>query len=328
MKALVTGSSGHLGEALVRVLRRQGEDVCSIDLLESPFTTATGSILDRDLVEECMEGVDAVFHSATLHKPHVGTHSKREFVGTNITGTLTLLEAAVRAGVKAFIYTSTTSVFGDAMKPGPDDPSVWVTEDIDPVPKNIYGVTKAAAEDLCHLFHRRHGLPCIALRTSRFFPEEDDDASKRESFDPDNLKVIEYLHRRADIDDMVSAHLAAANRAAAIGFGCFIISATTPFDQSHLRDLRGNAGSIVRELVPDVHDVFESRGWKIPNDIGRVYVNEAARQHLGWAPNYDFAQIIQRLAGGGDYRSDLTRQVGVKGYHAETFANGPYPVTD
>src|ERR1700738_1065845 len=168
MRVLVTGSSGHLGEALVRTLRRLNHEVVSIDMLESPFTTHTGSITERGVVQSCLPGVQVVFHAATLHKPHVATHSRQEFVDTNITGTLNLLEAAVSAGVRSFVYTSPTSVFGDALVPAPGAPAAWITEDVTPVPKNIYGATKTAAEDLCQLFHRNQGLACLVLRTSRF----------------------------------------------------------------------------------------------------------------------------------------------------------------
>ena len=96
-----------------------------------------------------MRGVEAVLHAATLHKPHVGTHSRQDFVDTNITGTLTLLEEAASSGVASFVFTSTTSAFGEALTPPAGTPAAWVTEDVQPVPRNIYGVTKVAAEDLC-----------------------------------------------------------------------------------------------------------------------------------------------------------------------------------
>ncbi len=210
MRVLVTGSSGHLGEALVRTLRRLNHEVVSIDLLESPFTTCTGSITERGLVQSCLPGVQVVFHAATLHKPHVATHSRQHFIDTNITGTLHLLEEAVTAGVETFVFTSTTSVFGDALAPPAGAPAAWVTEEIAPVPKNIYGVTKAAAEDLCRLFYRNQRLACVILRTSRFFPEPDDDKSVRAAFADANQKVNEYLFRRVDLEDVVSAHLLAA----------------------------------------------------------------------------------------------------------------------
>ena len=60
--------------------------------------------------------------------------------------------------------------------------------------------------------------------------------------------------------------------------------------------------------------------------IGRVYVNEAARRDLGWAPRYDFAHVLRCLEQGRDFRSQLARQIGVKGYHDEVFDEGPYPV--
>ena len=81
-----------------------------------------------------MAGVTAVIHSATLHKPHVATHSRQAFVDANIAGTLTLLEAALAAGVSAFVYTSTTSAFGSALSPAPGQPAAWITEDVAPVP--------------------------------------------------------------------------------------------------------------------------------------------------------------------------------------------------
>ena len=173
MKILVTGSSGHLGEALVRTLKSQGYEVTGLDILPSPHTSAIGSLTDRSFIRECLGGVETVYHSATLHKPHVGTHSMQQFIDTNITGTLNLLEESVAAGVQCFVYTSTTSVFGDALIPLPGLPAAWITEMVSPIPKNIYGVTKAAAEDLCQLFYRNFGLACVILRTSRFFPEED-----------------------------------------------------------------------------------------------------------------------------------------------------------
>ena len=137
MKLLVTGSSGHLGEALMRTLRAHGAEPLGLDIKPSAFTDCVGSITDRDFVRECVSQVDGILHTATLHKPHVGTHSRQDFVDTNISGTLNLLEEAVANGNKAFVFTSTTSVFGDSMKPAKGEPAVWVTEDLKPKPKNI-----------------------------------------------------------------------------------------------------------------------------------------------------------------------------------------------
>jgi len=107
MKFLVTGSAGHLGEALVRTLQQMKYEVVGIDVLASPFTNFIGTIADRDFVKQSMQGVNVVLHAATLHKPHVATHTPQQFIDTNITGTLNLLQEAVAAGVDSFIFTST-----------------------------------------------------------------------------------------------------------------------------------------------------------------------------------------------------------------------------
>jgi nucleoside-diphosphate-sugar epimerase len=135
MKVLVTGSAGHLGEALVRTLNQDGHAVVGVDVVPSPFTTHVGSITRRDVVQACMQdGVQAVLHAATLHKPHVATHDRQAFVDTNVSGTLNLLEEAAAAGVRAFVFTSTTSTFGDALTPPAGAPAAWITEDVTPMP--------------------------------------------------------------------------------------------------------------------------------------------------------------------------------------------------
>ncbi len=314
-----------MGEALVRTLRQSGHDVVGIDLLPSEFTDAVGSIVDRPFVKKCMAGMEAVLHAATLHKPHVVTHSRQSFVDTNITGTLNLLEEAVLAGVQRFVFTSTTSAFGSALTPPPGSPAAWVTEDVPPVPRNIYGVTKIAAEDLCELFHRKQGLPCLILRTSRFFPEEDDRHETRIAYDDANAKVNEFLYRRVDIEDVVSAHLLAMEKAPTIGFGRYIISAATPFTKDDLAQLRRNAPAVVARRVPEYEAEYARRGWKMFPAVDRVYVNDRARHELGWRPIYDFGYVLEQLRADNDFRSPLARAVGSKGYHAEKFALGPYP---
>jgi nucleoside-diphosphate-sugar epimerase len=290
--------------------------VRGIDRVASPHTDLVGTISERAFVERAMDGVSHVIHAATLHKPHVATHSRQEFVDTNITGTLNLLEEAVAAGVGGFVFTSTTSAFGRALSPGPGAPAAWIDEDVAPVPRNIYGATKTAAEDLCALVHRDQGLPCLILRTSRFFPEEDDRDEIRNGYPDVNVKVNELLYRRGDIEDMVGAHRLALERAGEIGFGRYIVSATTPFTRDDLAELRADAPAVVRRLFPDYEAIYAERGWTMFPSIDRVYVNERARRELEWRPQYDFNRILDLLLANQDPRSALARTVGSKGYHA------------
>ena len=324
MTVLVTGSSGHLGEGLMRVLAHEGRDAVGVDLLPGPYTQVVGDLADPALALRALAGVDAVIHAATLHKPHVGSHTRSEFIDANVTATLNLLEAAVAAGVGRFVFTSTTSAFGRALTPRPGQPAAWITEDVVPAPRNIYGVTKVAAEDLCELVHRDHGLAVLILRTSRFFPEGDDRDELRAGYDDLNLKVNELLYRRVDLEDAVRAHLDALDRAPELGFGRYIVSATTPFTRADLAQLRDDAPGVVRRHFPSYEDIYAARGWRMFGGIERVYVNERARNDLDWRPTYDFGFALERLAAGEEWRSELALSVGAKGYHAES--TGPYTV--
>lgn len=317
MRILVTGSSGHLGEGLMRTLPGAGHEGVGLDALAGPFTTVVGDVADRGVVRAALAGVDAVVHAATLHKPHVGSHSRQAFVDTNVTGTLNLLEEAVAAGVSRFVFTSTTSAFGRALTPGDRAPAAWITEDVVPVPRNVYGVTKTSAEGLCELVHRDQGLPVLILRTSRFFPEQDDRDDVRAAYPDANLKVNELLYRRVDLQDAVDAHLLALDRAPAIGFDRYIISATTPFTRDDARALHADAPAVVARLYPHYAELYAARGWRMFPRIERVYDNALAREALGWAPRWDFAHALDRLAAGEEPRSALARAVGAKGYHAQ-----------
>lgn len=324
MRILVTGSSGHLGEALVRVLTADGHDVVGLDLLESPYTGVVGSVTDRSALRRALEGVNAVLHTATLHKPHVGSHTRAAFVDTNVTGTLILLEEAVAAGVSRCVFTSTTSSFGRALTPGDGAAAAWITEDVPSIPKNIYGVTKVAAENICELIHRDHGLPCVILRTSRFFPEPDDNQDIREKYSAANVRANEMLYRRVDLADVVDAHRLALERAPALGFGRYIVSATTPFTTADLAQLRVDAPAVVRRHYPGFERLYAELGWAMFPGVDRVYVNTRARTDLGWTPRYDFGHVLQQLSTGAEPRSALAVAIGAKGYHQ--VSTGPYTV--
>lgn len=312
---LVTGSAGHLGEALARTLHHQGHQVVGLDVLDSPFTTVTGSITDPDVVRQALDEVTHVLHTATLHKPHVQSHTQQDFVAVNVTGTLTVLEAAAAAEVRSVVFTSSTSAFGGALSPAPGRPALWITEDVTPTARNIYGVTKVAAENLCELAMQRFGLPIVVLRTARFFPEQDDRDNVRTAYADTNLKVNEFLHRRVELADVVDAHMLAADRAPALGFGRYIISATSPFSTHDLPALASDAKEVVARLYPELMQQYRDWGWQMFPSLDRVYVNDRARNDLGWEPHYDFPAAVDLVANHGDFRSALARSIGSKGYH-------------
>jgi nucleoside-diphosphate-sugar epimerase len=123
---------------------------------------------------------------------------------------------------------------------------------------------------------------------------------------------------------VVDAHLLALDKAPDIGFDRLIVTATTPFTLADLAALHGSAPSVVAGLFPHQPAVYGRRGWRMFDEIDRVYVNDRARSVLGWRPAYDFARVLSSVAAGEDFRSPLAAEVGAKGYHP--VSTGPYTV--
>lgn len=324
MRTLVTGSSGHLGEALVRTLRARGADVVSLDSRPSRYTNIVGCVSDRALLRDVMAGVEVVFHAAAHHKPQLAFLPRQAFLDTNIIGTQTVLDAAVAAIVRAFVMTSSTTVFGDALTPPADQPAAWIDESVTPIPKNIYGVTKASSEDLCQLAHRNDGLACVVLRVARFFVEGDDMPDLYDGRSQDNIKANEYACRRVALEDAVDAHLNAAQRAPQLGFGRYLVSATTPFTRDDLTQLRTDAASVFARRVPLAAAVWTQRGWRFPDRLDRVYVNSRARRDLNWRPRFDLNAVAARLARGQSVHTPLSQLVGSKAYAHSSYHRGVF----
>jgi UDP-glucose 4-epimerase len=302
MRVLVTGSSGWLGRYLVPRLERDGHTVVGLDPLPAGTTRVVGSVADADLVRATVRdhGIQAVIHAGALHKPNLVTHRPTDFVAVNVQGTLNLLEAAVAPGsaVDRFVFTSTTSLMiSKAFRAGAVR-AAWITEEMQPLrPRNIYGVTKLAAEHLCRMYHETHGLPVVTLRTARFFPEEDDRAHAIPQSGP-NTKVNELLFRRLTVEDAAEAHVAALGRAPELGFDTFIVSAPTPFAPQDCADLIADAPAVVARYFPHYQDVYARLGWTMFASIDRVYVTGHAARRLGFACRTGFKEKLDELAAG------------------------------
>lgn len=303
MRVLLTGSSGWLGRVLAPMLRTAGHAVVGFDVALGPDTDIVGSVADRALVERVFadHAIDAVIHAAALHKPDIERYDAQAFIDVNVTGTLNLLDAACAAGVDRFVFTSTTSLMiSQAIADDADDAgaaAAWLDEATGPLaPRNIYGVTKLGAEGLCRVHYRERGLNCVVLRTGRFFPEDDD--TLRGIVGP-NLKANEFLNRRLTVEDAARAHLAALERAPALGFDLFVIAAPTPFARTDAAALRQDAGAVVARYFPEASALYAARGWRLPTTIGRVYDASRAERQLGFRCTTDFAAILTALANGG-----------------------------
>lgn len=299
---LVTGSSGWLGRFLVPRLHKAGYRVTGLDLVDGPSTSVVGSVVDRALIDQVFSdhSIEAVIHCAALHKPDISRYSAKAFVDVNVTGTLNLLEAAIAAGHDRFIFTSTTSLMiSNEVRAGIDggaQEAFWIDEEFGPIrPRNIYGVTKFAAENLCQLFANDHEIDIAILRTARFFPEEDD--TLRVPSGP-NLKANEFLHRRLTVEDASEAHVMALEKIQGKGCRTFILSAPTPFCRQDVRSLALDAPEVITHYFPTAKALYDEMGWSLPRHIDRVYDSSRAQRELGFRPSVDFSTILETLAQG------------------------------
>lgn len=285
-------------------LLQLGHQVMGLDPKPGPYTQCVVSIADGRLVRELIfdHGIEAVVHGGALHKPNIQTHSYNDFIDVNVQGTLNLLQAAVEKGssVDRFIMTSTTSLMISqkihaGLKAGAGQ-AQWIDETLQPLlPRNIYGVSKLAAEHLCRMFHQQHQLPMIILRTSRFFPEEDD-MSDAIPHSEENTKVNELLFRRLTVEDAAESHVFALNQAREMGFDTFIVSAKTPFQPQDCQQLLQDAPSVVARYFPDYPAIFQKKGWTMFQSIDRVYDASRIERRLGFVCQTDFASALQSLA--------------------------------
>jgi len=184
-RVLVIGGAGFIGGFVVTELLK--EDVAEVVIFDN-FTRGThdniagalrdprcrvfpfgGDIRDTDILDQAVRGADYVFHLAAMWLLHCKDFPRAAF-HTNIEGTFNVLEACVRHNVKKLVYSSSASVYGDAVE-------VPMTEDHPFNNRNFYGATKIAGEAMCTAYHDRYGLPIVGLRYMNVFgPGQDQHA--------------------------------------------------------------------------------------------------------------------------------------------------------
>ena len=178
---LVTGGAGFIGSHIVRELLKRGESVRVLDDfstgrrenlqgLEGALEMIEGDLAQGEICRLALEGVDYVLHQGALPSVPRSIADPLASHRANATGTLSVLAAANERGVKAFVYGSSSSVYGDS-------PVLPKLETMPPRPLSPYSVSKLTGEEYCRVFHHIYGLPTISLRYFNVFGPRQDPAS-------------------------------------------------------------------------------------------------------------------------------------------------------
>jgi nucleoside-diphosphate-sugar epimerase len=273
MRVLVTGAAGLIGSGVAARLASDHE-VLGLDLVQGPQVSIAADCSAVAEWRHRLGEVDAVIHTAALHAPHVGRYTEREFRQVNVDATSRLLDWALDAGISHFVLTSTTSLYGHALEHA--DHAVWVDEQLEPRPRDIYDETKLAAEQL--VWSAAGSLTVTSLRMSRCFPE------------PAGAMAWYRLHRGIDRRDVAQAHALALGRKGPPAV--YVISSATPFRREDCGQLSANAQAAIRRRCPGLIELMMARGWPPPPSIDRIYDTSRAVAELGFHPRHGIESCL------------------------------------
>ncbi len=313
---LVTGGAGFIGAHLVRALVGQGHPVRILDDFSTGCAANLAYALDRDIAEpqegasarydgveivqgdirdpavcrQACEGATVVLHQAAMRSVPRSVDDPRGTNESNVTGTLNLLASAADAGVRRFVYASSSSIYGD-------DPALPKREDQRPAPISPYAASKMAGEHYCRVFSRTYGLQTASLRYFNVFGPLQDPASQYAAVIPlfisrtlagqpleihgDGLQSRDFTY----VDNVVAANLLAAEGADPAG-AAFNIACGERLTILEVADaIERLTGRHVerRHVAPRRGDVRHTLA-----DISK------AREHLGYVPTVGFADGMAR----------------------------------
>ncbi len=294
---LVTGGCGFIGAHVAWRYLEEGARVVVLDNLSSPNPVSVegariikGDIQDANMVEKAMAGVDIVSHQAAVLNMFKGIDDKIAELNVNVIGTINVLNAALKAGVKKVVYASSCGMYGQ---------SEYLPQD-EKHPKNPawpYGITKYAGEMYCQLYTRLHGLPTVSLRYSEVYGPGEWYGRvmtlfiKRvlEGKPPVIFSGGKVLRDYVFIDDVVQANILATLNDDVNGM-TFNIGGPEPLNATKIAAL---VCSVVNPAIKPIHD-DPAPGTSSAHQPGRprlvqelndfVLDSSLAKQRLGWEP--------------------------------------------
>ncbi len=290
-RVVVTGGSGALGLRLCRALHARGDTVVAVDKRE-PTNPSEGvaflraDLNDLDRLAAACAGADVVIHTAALHGYHLPLYQADTFFANNVRGVFHVLTACLRHGIRKLVFTSSTSIYGASADPI-DGRASWVDETT-PVrwrTDDVYDATKVLGEELCKQYAREHDMAIIALRTTRFF------------FDDDVSYNVRKLYCGVDLRDVVQAHRLALSAPGGAGFRAYNIAARSPFHPTDAVELYADAPAVIERYYPGARELIARRDGVLPHRIGRVYDISKAERELDYRPRHNFAEFLAEVRG-------------------------------
>ncbi len=300
-KFLVTGGAGFIGSHIATALVERGDDVAVLDNLSAGrrenlehlgdrVTFYEGCLLDRDMVEQALDGVEVVYHQAALASV---PRSVKEPLATNaacVTGTLNILDAARQAGVRRVVYAGSSSAYGD-------QPNMSKRESDLPSPLSPYAAAKLAGELYCQSFAATYGLETVVIRYFNVFGPRQDPNSEYSAVIPifvtkmvrgerpiiygNGLQSRDFTY----IDNVVQGNLAAADATEAVGRSINVACGT----QFTLLQL---VAAINEVLGSNIEPIFEeARAGDVRESLADI---TTARAILKYEPQISFDQGLRR----------------------------------
>lgn len=295
----VTGGAGFIGSNLVDKLLENGHEVLVVDdlslgkkenLQEHQNLVFVQKSICENIVED-VKGCEVMFHVAALPRVQYSIEHPLETNAINVDGTINVLDACVKTGIKRFVFSSSSSIYGD-QEVSPQVETMW------PNPMSPYALHKLTGEYYCKLFRLIHGLETVCFRYFNVYGPRQDPAGNYACLIPKFMKMIaegktpkingdgKQTRDFVFVGDIVSANMAAATTDNASAFGdVFNVGSGKSFSVNEVASV---INKVLGKNVEPVHGPAVIEPHDTLADIRKV------KMALGWGPTISFEQGLEK----------------------------------